>query len=74
MAKILKLNGVFVCRSTLQHITDEELISSIHQELQCRFDEYMEQHIGPDAVPQDFPTKDLTPDPCQVNLGKQLQQ
>jgi hypothetical protein len=25
---------VFVCRSTLQHLTDEELDSSIYQELQ----------------------------------------
>jgi hypothetical protein len=25
MPKILKLNGVFVCRSTLQHLTDEKL-------------------------------------------------
>jgi hypothetical protein len=31
MAKILKSNGVFVCRSTLQHLTDEELNSSVHK-------------------------------------------
>jgi hypothetical protein len=31
MAKILKSNGVFVCRSTLRHLTDEELNSSVHQ-------------------------------------------
>ncbi len=33
MAKILKLNGVLVCRLTLQHLTDEELNSSVHQEM-----------------------------------------
>jgi hypothetical protein len=32
-AKILKLSGVFVCRSTLQHLTDEEFNSSVHQEM-----------------------------------------
>ncbi len=30
MAKILKSNGVFVCRSTLRHLTDEELHSPVH--------------------------------------------
>jgi hypothetical protein len=44
--KILKLNGVFVCRSTLQHLTDEELSSSVHQEMRCKFDEFIEQHLG----------------------------
>jgi hypothetical protein len=31
MAKIHKSNGVFVCRSTLRHLTDEELDSSVHR-------------------------------------------
>jgi hypothetical protein len=64
MAKILKLNGVFVCRSTLQHLTDEELSSSVHQILRCKFDESIKQHLGPATLPQDFPYKDLTPDPA----------
>jgi hypothetical protein len=29
-AKILKSNGVFDCRSTLRHLSDEELNSSVH--------------------------------------------
>jgi hypothetical protein len=29
-AKILQPNGQFVCRLTLQHLTDEELQSSVH--------------------------------------------
>jgi hypothetical protein len=63
MTKILKLNGVFVCRSTLQHLTDEELSSSVHQEMRCKFDKSIEQHLRPVVLPQDFPTEDLTPDP-----------
>jgi hypothetical protein len=63
MAKILKSNGVFVCRSTLHHL-DEELSSSVHPEMRRKFDESIEQHLGPAALPQDFPSKDLTPDPA----------
>jgi hypothetical protein len=32
-AKILKLNGQYVCRSTLRHLTDEELQCSVHKTL-----------------------------------------
>jgi hypothetical protein len=63
MAKILKSNNVFVCRSTLQHLTDEELASSVHKDMICNFDESIEHHLGPAALPQDFPAEDLTPDP-----------
>jgi hypothetical protein len=61
MAKILKLNGVFVCRSTLRHLNDEELDSSVHKDMRRKFDESIEHHLGPAALPQDFPTEDLTP-------------
>jgi hypothetical protein len=63
-AKILKLNGMFVCRSTLQHLTDEELSSSVHKDMRRRFDESIKHHLGPTALPQDFPSEDLTPDPA----------
>jgi hypothetical protein len=63
MAKILKSNSVFVCRSTLRHLTDEELNSSVHKDMRCQFDESIEHHLGPAALPQDFPAEDLTPDP-----------
>ncbi len=63
MAKILKSNGVFVCRSTLRHLTDEELHSPVHIDMRCKFDESTELHLGPVALPQDFPAEDLTPDP-----------
>ena len=63
MAKILKSNGVFACRSTLRHLTDEELSSPVHIDMRRKFDESIEFHLGPEALPQDFPAEDLTPDP-----------
>ncbi len=62
-AKILKSNGVFVCRSTLRHLTDEEFDSPVHKDMRRKFDESIEHHLGPAALPQDFPAEDLTPDP-----------
>jgi hypothetical protein len=63
MAKILKSNGVFVCRPTLWHLIDEELLSPVHIYMRHKFDESIELHLGPAALPQDFPAEDLTPDP-----------
>jgi hypothetical protein len=62
-AKILKSNGVFVCRSTLRHLTDEELDSSVHKDMRRKYDESIEHHLGPVALPQDFPAEDMTLDP-----------
>jgi hypothetical protein len=62
-AKILKSNGVFVCRFTLRHLTDEELNSSVHKDMRHKFDESIEHHLRRAALPQDFPAEDLTPDP-----------
>jgi hypothetical protein len=62
MAKILKSNGVFVCRSTLLHLTDEKLNSSVQKDMRRKFYESIEHHLGPVALPQDFPAEDLTPD------------
>jgi hypothetical protein len=63
MAKSLKSNGVFFCRSTLWHLTDEELYSSVHKDMRRKFDESIEHHLGLAAMPQDFPAEDMTPDP-----------
>jgi hypothetical protein len=63
-AKILKSNGVFVCRSTRRHLTDEELNSPVHMDMRRKFDEAIDLHLGPAALPQDFPAEDLTPDPA----------
>ncbi len=54
---------MFVCSSILQHLTDEELDSSVHKNMRRKFDESIEHHLGLAALPQDFPAKDLTPDP-----------
>ncbi len=62
MAKILKSNGVFVCRSTLQHLTNEELNSPVHMDMRHKFDESIDLHLRPAALLQDFPAEDLTPD------------
>ncbi len=53
---------MFVCRSTLWHLTDEELDSSVHKDMRRKFDESIEHHLGPAILPQDFPAKYLTPD------------
>jgi hypothetical protein len=66
-AKILKLNGVFVCRSTLRHLTDGELNNSVHKDMRCKFDKSIKHHLGPAALLQDFPAEDLTPDPTYYN-------
>ncbi len=61
-AKVLQPNGQFVCRLTLQHLTDKELQSSVHFDMRHQFDESIATHLGPAATVQDFPAKILTPD------------
>jgi len=62
-AKILQPNGQFVCRSTLRHLTNKELHSSVHIDKRCQFDESVATHLGPASMVQDFPAENLTPDP-----------
>jgi len=62
-AKILQPNGQFVCRSTLRHLTHEELHSSVHLDKRRQFDESVATHLGPTSAVQDFSAKNLTPDP-----------
>jgi hypothetical protein len=59
-AKILKSNGQTVCRSNLRHLNDEENHCSIHQDMRRVFNESISQHLGPNAMEQDFPAEDLT--------------
>jgi hypothetical protein len=66
-AKILESKGVFVCRSTLRHLTDKEFDSPVHKDMRHKFDESIEHHLGPAALPQDFPAEDLTPDLTYYN-------
>jgi len=44
-AKILQPNGQLVCRSTLQHLTDKELQSSVHLNKQRQFNESVATHL-----------------------------
>jgi hypothetical protein len=62
-AKIFQPNGQFVCRLTLQHLNDKELQSPIRLDKRCQFDESVAIHLGPASRVQDFPAKNLTPDP-----------
>jgi len=52
-----------MCRLTLRHLTDKELQSSVHLDMQRRFDESLATHLGPAATVQDFPAENLIPDP-----------
>ena len=61
-AKIVKLNGQNVCRSTLRHLTGKETHCPIHLETHRVFDETIASHLGPNATDQDFLAEDLTPD------------
>jgi hypothetical protein len=47
----------------MRHLTDEELNSSVHKDMRHRFDESIAHHLEPAALPQDFPSENLTPDP-----------
>ncbi len=60
-AKILKSNGQTVCRSTLRHLNDEEIHYPIHQGMRRVFNESITHHLAPNAMEQDFPAEDLTP-------------
>jgi len=61
-AKILKPNGQTVCRSTLRHLTDEELHCTVHKEIRRVFDESITHHLGPTAKESDSPAEHLTPE------------
>jgi hypothetical protein len=61
-AKILKSNGQTVCRLTLQHLNNKEIHCPIHQEMRRVFNESITFHLGPNAMEQDFPAEDFTPD------------
>jgi hypothetical protein len=61
-AKILKLNGQTVCRSTLRHLNNKEIHCPIHQEMRRVFNETITHHLGPNATKQGFGAEDLNPD------------
>ena len=60
--KILKANGKRVCRSTVCHLTQDELDSEVHKETRRLFDAGIEEKLGRAATRQDFDPDMLTPD------------
>ena len=58
-AKILKSNGQFVCRSTLQHLTNDKLQCRVHTEMRTAFDRDILHTLGPTALTEDFPAEDI---------------
>jgi hypothetical protein len=58
---------VFVCRPTLRHLIDDKLNISVHKDMRRKFDDSIEHHLGPAALPQDFPAEDLTSDPTHYD-------
>jgi hypothetical protein len=63
-SKILKANGQFVCRTTVQPLNADELQSSVHQQERRNFNQSILTHHGPAATADDFEAEDLTPDPA----------
>jgi hypothetical protein len=61
-AKILKENGQFVYRSTLRHLTKDEIDSTAHADMRTRFDKLIKDTLGPGATDADFDPEDLTPE------------
>jgi len=67
-ARILQLNGQFMCRSTLRHLTNEELQSFDHLDKCRQFNESIATHLGPASTVHNFPAGNLTPDPDHFDV------
>jgi hypothetical protein len=46
MAKILKQNGLYVCRLTLRHLTPEETLCAVQIAARLHFDNMITKRIG----------------------------
>jgi hypothetical protein len=62
LAKILKQNSQYACRSTLRHLMPEETLCTVQIAAQLHFDNMITKRIDPKSVPGDFPAEDLTPE------------
>ena len=63
--KIMKVNGEYVCRTTVWSLIPTGLAWSEHTQLRNKFDAYVAKSLGPAATISDFDYKeytDLTPD------------
>jgi hypothetical protein len=72
--KILKQNGQVVYRSTVRHLTNDELSDEVHIKSGREFDQAIAESHGPAATVEDFPVEDLTPeyedfDPGDIKIG-----
>ena len=67
-SKILIPNGQYVCRSTLRHLNDNERNSEVHKAQQLKFDQAIDNKLGPKAQPIDFDEQDLTPE--HIHFGE----
>jgi len=61
-AKLLTCNGEMIPRSTFNHLTDDGLQSSEHQELWKAFDLSVTSKLGPQTSPADFLEEQVTPE------------
>ena len=61
-AKILKDNGQFVCRSTLRHLTPDEVQNPEYEALKLQFTQELDRRLGKACTEKDFAAEDLTPD------------
>ena len=55
-------NGQYVCRSTLIHLNDDERNSEVHKAQRLKFDQAIDNKLGPKASPLDFEKQDLKPE------------
>ena len=62
VAKTLKPNRQYVCRSALRHLDDDERNSEVHKTLQHDFDQEINRILGTAAKLTDFDKQDLTPE------------
>jgi hypothetical protein len=72
--KILKQNGQVVYRSTVRHLTNDELSDEVHTKSRHDFDLAIAESHCTAATDSDFPVDDLTPeyedfDPGDVKIG-----
>ena len=55
-------NGQYVYRSTLRHLNNNERNSEVHKAQQLRFDQDIDDKLGPKSSPLDFDEQYLTPE------------
>ena len=67
--KILKRNGQVVYRSTVRHLSNDEISDDVHTKSRHDFDLAIAESHGPAATASDFPDDDLTPEYDDFDYG-----